>query len=65
MEEKILQSFKKTMKKKIEGLDLLVVIPDNFDEEHECEIMETKSNGKVWTVSCTKNGNIKRIIELY
>ena len=62
MEQKILESFKKRMGKKVQGLDLLVSLNgDCGDWDNTCEIMETKDNGKVWLVECTKTGNIKSI----
>ena len=64
MEEKILNSFKKKLGKKAEGLDLIVSIPDNFEDEKECTILETKDNGKVWQLICTKTGNVKDILEI-
>ena len=60
MEEKILKSFIKYMGKEVEGLDLIVSIdPESWEEEHNCVVMEKQDNGKVWDVSCTRNGNVK------
>ena len=63
MEEKILKSFKKLMNNKYEG-DVLVTLPDDFYEEYECNIMETRPNGRSWLVSCNENGNVQIVIEL-
>lgn len=65
MEEKILKSFIKYMGKEVEGLDLIIAIdPENWEEEHTCEVMERQDNGKVWTCECTKNGNIKDVYQI-
>lgn len=64
MEEKILKSFKRFEGKEVKDLDLIVSLPDDFDETHECEVMERESNGKVWAVICTKIGNVKETILL-
>ncbi len=60
LEEKILKSFVKYEGKEVEGLDLVVFIdPDAWEEEHLCEVLESKANGKVWEVACTRTGNVK------
>lgn len=65
LEEKILLSFKKKLGKKVEELDLIVAIdPENWEEEHTCEVMEKQDNGKVWAVDCTKTGKVKEVYEL-
>ena len=63
MEEKILNSFKKKAKE-AKDLDLIVSIPEDFDYEHECEVMEKQDNGKVWNVVCTRSGNVKDYYEI-
>ena len=63
MEEKILNSFKKKLKD-VKNLDLIVSLPDTFEELHECEILENLENGRVWNIICTKNGNVKDYYEL-
>lgn len=64
MEEIILKSFKKYEGKEVKDLDLMVAIPDNFDEYPTCQVMETKVNGKVWDVVCTKSGRVKETLLL-
>lgn len=65
LEQKILNSFIKYMGKEVEGLDLFVALdPENWGEEHTCEVMEKQDNGKVWTCTCTRNGNVKDTIEI-
>ena len=68
LEDKILEAFKKKMKKEVEGLELMVALTEDcwpdFDGAYLCEVMETKDNGRVWTLECTKKGNIKDIDEL-
>lgn len=61
LENKILKSFIKYEGKEVEGLDLIVCMPDleTWEEEHECVVEETRANGKVWNVTCTRNGNVK------
>jgi hypothetical protein len=68
LEQKILEQFKKKMKKEVEGLDLIVAFnedtwPDD-DNIYSILVMETKANGKVWDCECSRNGNIKYIYEL-
>lgn len=66
LEEKILKSFINYMDKEVQGLDLMVSMPDpeDWDEEHICEVMEKQDNGKVWTIKCTKTGNVKNVWKL-
>lgn len=66
MEQKILESFNKKMGKEVQGLELLVALnTDEYDNwDKTCEVMETKDNGKVWFVECTKTGNVKSIYQL-
>ena len=64
MEEKILKQFKRILGKEVKGLNLIISMPDDFEEEPECVIMEKRDNGKVWDVVCTKKGNIKDYYEL-
>lgn len=66
LEEKIFKQFIKKMGKEVEGLDLFPALEeDSWDEgENCCLIMEKEDNGKVWECYCTKNGNIKDIIEI-
>ena len=60
MEEKILKQFKRILGKEVKGLNLIISMPDDFEEEPECVIMEKRDNGKVWDVV----GNIKDYYEL-
>lgn len=65
LEEKILKSFIKHEGKEVEGLDLIVCLtpdcwPDDYNT-YSCEIMEKQDNGKVWTVECTRTGNVKEV----
>ena len=64
MEEKILKSFKRYEGKSVEGLELIVSIPDDYAEEHTCEIMEKKDNGRVWSVTCNRNHTVIDVFEL-
>ena len=65
LEEKILKSFIKHEGKEVKGLDLMVSIdPENWEEEHACEVMEKQDNGRAWTCECTKNGIVKETYEL-
>lgn len=59
LEQKLLEVFKKKFGKEVEGLDLMVSIPDpdTWEEEHTCLIMETKDCGRVWEVYFTRTGN--------
>lgn len=64
-EKRILSSFKKKMKKEVDGLELFVSYdPDLWSEAHEVDIIENKDNGKVWTCFCSKNGRIESILEV-
>lgn len=69
LEEKILKSFIKYMKKEVDNLKLIVCIsPDCWPDDYNaytCEIMEEQDNGRAWSCECTKNGNVKDVIELY
>ena len=62
-EMKELRQFREKMGKKVEGLDLIITYPDDWEEEGECEIMERRDNGKVWMVKYGLD-NIIDIIEL-
>lgn len=64
MEEKILKSFRKYMGKEVENINLLVSIPDTFEYEYQCEVLEKEDNGRVWLVQCTRNGNVKDVCEI-
>lgn len=68
LEEKILKSFQKLLGKEVEDLDLFVALVEDcwpdYDGVYSCEVMETKDNGKVWELTCTKSGRIKDYIEL-
>jgi hypothetical protein len=65
MEKKILESFKKKLGKEVEGLDLSISLdPDLWNEAHEVDIYEKRSNGKVWTCFCTRTGRIESILEV-
>lgn len=66
MEQKILNNFIKKMGKQVQELDLFVALnTDEYDNwDKTCEVMETKDNGKVWFVECTKTGNIKSAYQL-
>lgn len=68
LKDKILEQFKKKMKKEVEELELIVALTEDcwpdFEGTYSCEVMETKDNGKVWECDCTKSGNIKNIWEL-
>ena len=68
LEEKILASFKKKLGKEAKGLDLFVAIsPDcwsDWENTYTCEVMEKQDNGKVWSLECTKSGNIKDYYQL-
>ncbi len=64
MEEKILKSFIKHKGKEVENLDLMVALPDNFEDCPTCQVMEKEMNGKVWDVICTKSGRVKEILLL-
>lgn len=61
LEEKVLKSFIKYEGKEVEGLELIVAIPDCWgdDDEYYCQVLESKDNGKVWEVTCTRTGNVK------
>ena len=65
LESRVLKSFKKYEGKEVEKLDLIVLIdPENWEEERTCEVMEKRDNGRVWTCYCTRNGKIKETYEL-
>ena len=68
IEQVILENFKKKMKEEVKDLNLLVSLSeDTFPDDYgiySCEVMESKDNGKVWNVICTRNGKIKDIILL-
>ena len=65
METKILKSFINKMNEEANELELIVSIdPETWEEEHICEVLETKDNGKVWELKCTRSGNVKEIYEL-
>ncbi len=63
MEEKILSSFKQK-EKELKDLELIISMSDDFEETHECEILEKKENGRVWNIVCTKSGNVKDYYEM-
>lgn len=65
LEKKILEQFKKKMK--MEGSNDLIISLDcddfgNF--ENECEIIESKDNGRVWQVTTYSTGRIRQIYEM-
>ena len=68
LEEKILANFIKYMGKDVQGLDLFVALIDDcwpdYQGTYSCEVMESKDNGRVWELTCTKSGRIKDCIEL-
>ena len=68
IEQVILNNFKKYMKSQVQDLDLIISLSeDTFPDDYgiySCEIMEAEDNGKVWNVTCTKNGKIKEAILL-
>ena len=61
LEEKILDLFQK--KEGIDTSNLIVSLPDDFDESYSCEIMEQEDNGKVWTIQL--NSKLTRIVDIY
>lgn len=68
IEEKVLENFKRKMKEKVKDLDLIAVFnedawPDE-DGNYFIEVLERKDNGRVWTLECTRSGNIKEVYEL-
>ena len=68
LEKKILNQFIKKMGNEVKGLNLFATIAEDMwpDETgyYECVVMEQESNGKVWSVECTRTGNIKTIYML-
>ena len=63
LENKILTSFKKKLDD-VSNLNLLVSIPDDWEDCKECNILEDVDSGKVWFVKCDKNGNVKDWYEM-
>ena len=64
IEQTILNSFIKYMGEEVKGLDLMVAFsedtwPDDISQEYVSLVMETKDNGKVWEVVCTRSGKVK------
>lgn len=68
IEQVILENFKKKMKDEVKDLDLFVSLSeDTFPDDYgiySCEILENKTNGKSWDVTCTRTGKVKDIILL-
>lgn len=59
-EEKLLKLFQK--KEKVNTNNLLISIPDNFENDNEYIVMEKEENGKVWNTKL--NNQRTKVIEI-